>query len=391
MIGGGPAGLAAALAARRHGLDVLVADRAHPPVDKACGEGLMPDGVDALRELGVTIGPETGFPFRGIRFLDGGLSAAGTFRDRCGLGILRVDLHRVLCEQAEEAGVATSWGAAAQVISPGSVRIGNSVIHCRWIVGADGIHSRVRRWMGLQPVCAGPRRIGIRQHFRMPIWSDLVEVYWSRNAQAYVTPVAPDEVCVAVLVDGSRARWSETMRLFPELRRRLAGAERIAPARGAISMSMRLQRVTRGQVALIGDASGSVDAVTGEGVSLALRQAMALGTALANSDLAAYERAHARISRRPHLAARLLLNLGAHETWRSRVLRTLGTSPRLFERMLEAHTGRTGVVRIMPAIANLALRSALLPQQAMLPQGAAGLGSTSPAVSCMRALPKGLP
>ncbi|MGB8062426.1 MAG: FAD-binding protein, partial [Candidatus Sulfotelmatobacter sp.] len=44
VIGGGPAGLAAAIAARKCGLRVIVADAAQPPIDKACGEGLMPDG-----------------------------------------------------------------------------------------------------------------------------------------------------------------------------------------------------------------------------------------------------------------------------------------------------------------------------------------------------------
>src|ERR1022692_2180287 len=53
VIGGGPAGLAAAIAARLKGLNVTLADGARPPIDKACGEGLMPDGLAALRSLGV--------------------------------------------------------------------------------------------------------------------------------------------------------------------------------------------------------------------------------------------------------------------------------------------------------------------------------------------------
>ena len=44
VIGGGPAGLATAIAARQRGFDVVVADGAQPPIDKPCGEGLMPDG-----------------------------------------------------------------------------------------------------------------------------------------------------------------------------------------------------------------------------------------------------------------------------------------------------------------------------------------------------------
>jgi flavin-dependent dehydrogenase len=52
VIGGGPAGLAAAIAARQRGFAVAVADGLEPPVDKACGEGLMPDTLRVLRELG---------------------------------------------------------------------------------------------------------------------------------------------------------------------------------------------------------------------------------------------------------------------------------------------------------------------------------------------------
>ena len=65
IIGGGPAGLAAAIAARQKGFDVTLADSAIPPIDKPCGEGLMPDGVRALADLGIDIPPEDSFPFRG--------------------------------------------------------------------------------------------------------------------------------------------------------------------------------------------------------------------------------------------------------------------------------------------------------------------------------------
>ena len=55
VIGGGPAGLAAAIAARQRGLRVVVADGARPPIDKACGEALMPDAITALERLGIAV------------------------------------------------------------------------------------------------------------------------------------------------------------------------------------------------------------------------------------------------------------------------------------------------------------------------------------------------
>jgi flavin-dependent dehydrogenase len=69
IIGGGPAGLAAAIAVRRKGLRVLVIDRACPTIDKVCGEGLMPDGLAALANLGVTVASDKYVPFGAIRFL----------------------------------------------------------------------------------------------------------------------------------------------------------------------------------------------------------------------------------------------------------------------------------------------------------------------------------
>ena len=79
VVGGGPSGLATAIAARQRGLSVIVADGARPPIDKACGEGLMPDGVEALRRIGVTIPESLAQPFRGIRFVNGHQKAQAEF------------------------------------------------------------------------------------------------------------------------------------------------------------------------------------------------------------------------------------------------------------------------------------------------------------------------
>lgn len=371
IIGGGPAGLAAAIATRRRGMRVLLADRAQPPIGKACGEGLMPDGVRALTDLGVLIGPVIGMPFVGIRFLDDGVAAEAVFAEGPGLGIRRVDLHRLLLAAAEAAGVITSWGTSAEVLSPGTVRMAGHTIRCRWIIGADGAHSRVRQRAGLVPAWTGRRRIGVRQHFRVRPWTGFVEVHWAQDAQAFVTPVATDEICIAFLAEVRPARIPEMMGRFPALRDRLAKAEPIGPIRGAISMSARLPRVTRGRFALIGDASGVVDAVTGEGISLALRQAEALGAALATDDLQSYERDHARISRPPHLAARLLLHFGANDACRRRVLATLATTPVAFEQLLAVHTGATGLVRGAAVAFSVAVRSTLMPRKTVQSERAA--------------------
>ena len=340
VIGGGPAGLAAALAAREQGLSVVLADRGQPPLDKACGEGLLPDGVAALQGAGVEPNPREAFPLRGIRFIEADLAAEASFPEGHGLGLRRTRLHRLLAERAHDVGVKLHWRTQIDADDPDRMRIGGRAVDCRWIVGADGVQSRIRRAIGLAPAWTGPRRIGVRQHFRLRPWSDFVEVHWCRGTQAYVTPVGTDEVCIAVLGGGAAARLADITTMFPALARRLSGAERIGPMRGAVSASLSLRAVSRGKVALVGDASGMVDAITGEGVSLALQQAAALGMALGIGDLTRYEAAHRRMLRRPLLMARLLLLMGAHDRLRHSALRALAERPRLFEHLLAVHLDR---------------------------------------------------
>ena len=200
VIGGGPAGLAAALAARQKGFGVIVADRASPAIDKACGEGLMPDGVAALRRLGVELGAHHGAVFRGIRFLDSDFQAEAAFPNAGnGLGITRTALHKIMVERAEDAGVKLCWQVQVEGLDPLGVKVNGQTVRCRWIIGADGFHSRVRQWGVLPPVWSGTPRFGMRQYFRIEPWTDFVEVYWNNRGQAYVTPVGPDRICVAMI------------------------------------------------------------------------------------------------------------------------------------------------------------------------------------------------
>lgn len=340
VAGGGPAGLAAALAARKSGFDVTVADRGRAPIDKACGEGLMPDGVAALREIGVELTAADGVPFRGIRFLDNKLEAEAVFPNSgCGFGIRRTRLHEILAAAAERAGVHLCWQTPVEAIEEGGVRVGGRTVRSQWIAGADGFNSRVRQWCGLKPVWSSSRRIGLRQHFRVEPWTDFVEVYWNLNAQAYVTPVGPDEICVAMIGTLKEVRAEDLPALFPRLAKRLGLAEPLGAPRGAITMCSRLPAVTQGRVALLGDASGTVDAATGEGLHLAFRQASALAGALAAGDLTAYATAHRRMQRMPQRMARLLLLLDGNDRLRRAAFRSLAAVPSLFGGLLAFHVG----------------------------------------------------
>lgn len=340
VIGGGPAGLAAAIAARQQGLRVIVADGARMPIDKPCGEGLMPDGLAALEKLGIAVDAENAYPFWGIRFLSAGLSVDAAFPNgAAGMGVRRTVLHQLIAERALSLGVDFLWQTPVTGISAEAVHMGNRKVSARWIIGADGSNSRVRRWAELDAFRKRDCRYAFRQHYRVAPWTDRMELHWGRRGEIYVTPVSKDQVCVALISRDSKLRLTEALERFPELKSRLDGADTSSSERGALTATCRLKRVSRGNVALIGDASGTVDAITGEGLCLAFSQAMVLADCLRMGNLARYEQEHRRLALRPFLMARLMLALDGRPRLQRRTLQVFQKRPEVFRRLLELHVG----------------------------------------------------
>ena len=306
----------------------------------------MPDGVEALRQLGVTIPEGEAYPFRGIRFVSDGAKAEAAFPRGTAYGIRRTHLHRVLLDHAAACGVRMLWRAAVTGLHPEGALVAGELVRARWVVGADGTSSRVRRWAMLDghELGAPPnknRRFAFRRHYRVAPWTDFMELHWGRYCQVYVTPVSRDEVCVALISSSPklRLRPEDALGEFPELWARLENAEHASTERGAITVTRRLRRVYRGRSVLVGDASGGVDAITGEGLCLTFRQAALLGDCLANGDLAGYQKGHRMLIRRPALMARMMLFMAKHSHLRQRTMQVFRSSPRFFTGMLAMHVG----------------------------------------------------
>jgi flavin-dependent dehydrogenase len=302
IAGGGPAGLATAIRCARAGLEVTVAEPRPGPVDKACGEGLMPAAVAGLAAIGVE---PAGRTLRGIRYLDERHRADGFFRGGPGLGVRRTELHAALSTAAKELGVLVV-PARVDGFAQDERCVRAAGLTARYLVAADGLHSAIRRACALDPPPAGRARYGLRRHYRLAPWTSMVEVHWAAASEAYVTPVADDLVGVAILA-GAGGDYDARLAAFPALRERLAGAEPASRVRGAGPLRQAVRHRVSGRVLLVGDASGYIDALTGEGISVALAQGAVLARCLRAGRPAAYEREWRRVSRKSRLLTAGLL------------------------------------------------------------------------------------
>jgi flavin-dependent dehydrogenase len=375
VIGGGPAGLAAAIVLARRGVETVLVERGEFPVDKPCGEGLLPNGVAALERLGLArteLEPH-GHPIAGIRYVSQAQRIAETrFVGATGLGLRRTELSRLLHARATALPalrIASRTRAEVRLIEGErpEVTMGDERLRPRLVIGADGLTSHVRRSCGIPIVIHSDRRWGMRRHFDITPWTDHVEVYFANDVEAYVTPLERG-INVACLwrqehanAEPRHGAFEAFIRDVPALARRLAGAS--PTDRALASGPFRQQPVERSRdgLLLMGDAAGYVDAITGEGVGLALAQAEVLEQAVAPLFAATRSAAAPVITAaqlRPYLAdsdaacrsnrdlTRLLLMLSRHPWMVERVIRALSRDPALFQHCLRANMGLTSLWRL---------------------------------------------
>jgi flavin-dependent dehydrogenase len=331
VAGGGPAGLATAIGCTQAGLSVVVAEPRGFPVDKACGEGLMPGALPRLAALGIEV---TGHPIRGIRYRDPRHRADATFRHGDGLGVRRTELHAAFATRAAELGIPV-LPTRVSTVAQDADGVTAAGIRARFLVAADGLHSPVRRFLGLDPPPSPWPRYGLRRHYHAAPWSDLVEVHFADDCEAYVTPVADDQVGIAVLGSGARDGLDARLAHFPELAERLAGATAVSATRGAGPLRQDVRRRVAGRVLLVGDAAGYLDALTGEGIGAAVAQASVLSRCLAADRPGDYERAWRRVTRKGWLLTSGLLWSRQQPMLGSRLVPVAARLPWLFTTIVD--------------------------------------------------------
>jgi flavin-dependent dehydrogenase len=357
VIGGGPVGASLGMLLPRAGLRAVVLDRAQFPRDKPCGEGLMPSGAAVLRDLGVDLAAEGFPPVRGVRYrLHGGGTAFAAFAGP-GFGVRRLRLDALL---AERAGVCCGVAATGLRARPDGVEVetASGTLRARALVGADGLRSQVRAWMGWERPPRSPRRHALVGHWEFPGHElDEITVTLLGDVEVYVAPCSSSELLAAVLGPRGSLRLPESTvmdsyrqivtRAHPELRDsglsgRVwgAGPFRTAPA-----------NVATGRVFLAGDAAGFCDPLTGEAMAAGLAQARALAGFLAedvDSAAARYRRWHRTQWRRRRVVGGLALALTGSDGLARRAMAGLARRPAALERLLEVNDGSRGLATIRP-------------------------------------------
>jgi len=344
IIGGGPAGTAAALEARRHGLHVALWERDRFPRDKVCGEFLSPESIPILQEEiplaiaraavirrsefiatnGHVLSFEFPSPGRGLsrRVLDAALwkaaGAAGAVTRECD-AVRRVGGLEAAANQSAE------WEIESETGSIARARV--LVLACgRWWA-VDGIPSPARE---KRDEAAGPW-MGAKAHFSGVAPRDAVEMYYFRGGYCGLAPVEDGMYNACFLVHRSVvrhghartiddfARWLGDVARHPVLQALLRGATQVTSTVSTAPIRPARRRAAHERTLIAGDAAGFLDPFTGDGISIALHSgrlaAAELAKAWSNANVdfapaaASYARQMNRAVRRSYLVAGLLRGL----------------------------------------------------------------------------------
>ncbi len=298
IVGAGVAGSTTASLLGQQGFRVLVLEKKVFPRTKICGEGLMPTGVGILQSLGILshFQCQSVHPFFGIEFyLPGNRHLELDFSEvssrLCGWVAPRITLdHLLATHAAKQPDVMLREGFNVQNVRlhPTEVEVAGLYgdhwerYNAKVLIGADGIHSRFHYSFGVRRQRPRFRRLALRAYFHhLSGCRNVVEVHTSKAGEAYVAPLGESRAGVTLLLyapltccqTGSLQNfYLERLRQFTTLWERVVDShpetvESTAP------IALRLSQSHAQRLILVGDAAGAVDPVTGQGMTVALRDA----------------------------------------------------------------------------------------------------------------------
>lgn len=296
VVGGGPAGAAAAITLARRGRDVVVVDRATFPRDKICGDGLTAGALRLLEELGLDPAAVPSWQPVDDVVVSSPSGRAVTFPLPRGEGVYavvarRTELDAALLDVARGAGVKVHDGHACTAARELDDRVvlevdGIGELAARYAVAADGMWSPMRKHLGLATPGYRGEWHAFRQYFSsvgprastdLFVWfePDLLPGYaWSFPLRDGVANVG-----FGIQRDGGKvARVQDMARIWPELLARPHIAEVLGPdatpesPHRAWPIPARIDdvRLAAGRTLFVGDAAAATDPMTGEGIGQAL-------------------------------------------------------------------------------------------------------------------------
>ncbi len=310
IAGAGPAGAACAALLAREGIDVVLLDAQRFPRFKACGEFMSPQCIPLLEQLGAARALERAGAraVRGMELVGHGKRASGRFVDigrarapvEHGWALRREVFDAELVAHARRVGVQVFEGwrvigverAANGSVSGVLVRGPSGerrAIAADWTIGADGLRSQVAAELGVQREDTTLRRIALTTRYRDVDIGSIAQAHFFEGGYFALAPVDQGLVSVNLVLfedlyqrealarDALFDAWVERI---PSVRAALVAGERVDPLRGLGPLARKTTQQTFDGAALVGDACGYVDPLTGEGIFFALEGAASLAPAL---------------------------------------------------------------------------------------------------------------